>query len=487
MKLYFSDFFEVDESVIEEYGAFNISLLTDLPLFIDPFLLFNSDKEDYQNLHKQIIDYVEYLRNLSLGGGVATGIVKSLYRFPEIRQNWLGYSMQGNGGRGLGPKFANALNRNLNRVFTDFGSEQVTKSSHLEKLTLIEPGVGRDSISDFTTNLIHGYLLEYTQEFARLNIQPRFIQSRRISKAVFSYKTHSWVEKTYELPVHDGSHVLLTPMDILTKDETWISRSDLIRQFDSIPLAISNEELRAKISHYFNSVLPPKPTSKETNEAKGKTIDKFPQIMDYYILEKEESGDEAQSISKAKVGDSQQLYINQFRQLPQLLSQNTAFYNALGDTKQESYMRVIFLKQVIENNDGYKMLWLDGKPISREADLHILYRLTWFATVSDVNHEANNGRGATDYTASRGSSDKSIIEFKLASNSHLKDNLAKQTDVYASANQTDKKIIVIMYFTEREYQNVIRILRELNMSDDKDVVLIDSRADNKPSASTIRI
>jgi len=44
MKLYFSDFFEVSRSELEEHGAFDVSLLADLPLFIDPFLLFNSRK-----------------------------------------------------------------------------------------------------------------------------------------------------------------------------------------------------------------------------------------------------------------------------------------------------------------------------------------------------------------------------------------------------------------------------------------------------------
>ena len=35
IKVYFSDFFEIDEDIIEEYGAINISLINDLPLFID--------------------------------------------------------------------------------------------------------------------------------------------------------------------------------------------------------------------------------------------------------------------------------------------------------------------------------------------------------------------------------------------------------------------------------------------------------------------
>jgi hypothetical protein len=38
LKLYFSDYFEVSEEALDQYGAFNISLASDLPLFIDPFL-----------------------------------------------------------------------------------------------------------------------------------------------------------------------------------------------------------------------------------------------------------------------------------------------------------------------------------------------------------------------------------------------------------------------------------------------------------------
>lgn len=36
-KIYFSDVFDVAPEVIDRYGAFNIALVNDLPLFIDPF------------------------------------------------------------------------------------------------------------------------------------------------------------------------------------------------------------------------------------------------------------------------------------------------------------------------------------------------------------------------------------------------------------------------------------------------------------------
>ena len=34
-KIYFNDFFDVSRTIIEDYGAMDISLLNDLPLFID--------------------------------------------------------------------------------------------------------------------------------------------------------------------------------------------------------------------------------------------------------------------------------------------------------------------------------------------------------------------------------------------------------------------------------------------------------------------
>lgn len=43
---FFTEYFDVDCQVLEEYGAFDVSVVSDLPLSIDPFLLFKSEKHD---------------------------------------------------------------------------------------------------------------------------------------------------------------------------------------------------------------------------------------------------------------------------------------------------------------------------------------------------------------------------------------------------------------------------------------------------------
>jgi hypothetical protein len=169
--------------------------------------------------------------------------------------------------------------------------------------------------------------------------------------------------------------------------------------------------------------------------------------------------------------------------IPELLRTNTSFYLLGKDTYEDAYKRVQFLKDVTENKGGHRIFYFDGEALEREEDLHILYRLTWYATESDVTREANDGRGPVDFKVSRGSKDKTLVEFKLAKNSQLQKNLRYQAETYQKASDADRAIKVIIYFTAREKKRVDGILKKLSLDGHKDVILIDARKDNKPSGS----
>lgn len=483
LSIHFTDFFSVSPETLEDYGAFNVSLINDLPLFIDPFLLFNSEKSEYQQLHDQMIEYLKFLRDKSTEGAIGEGLLKSWFTFSEVKQNWLGYSESGNEGSGLGPKFANALYNNLNEFFSDFGEEKVTMGSHLEKLTLIENKVGRDNISDFATNLIKGYLLEYTQAFAQDHIQENLRNSIPIEKARFNYETEVWETLRFDLPWDGTDFVLLTPKELLTKDENWINKNGLIRQYHDIVDSVPNSQLRAQMNNYLGSRLSQKPTADEVREARAATVLRFPQLIEHYIRYKEDHGEEAESYSNQKVYESEQLYVTQARLLIEKLLSNTNFYEQIGSTHEEARERVMFLKDVIENKGGHRLFYADGESIRRESDLQLLFRLTWRTTSADVSREVNDGRGPVDFKVSRGKFDKSLVEFKLASNTQLRKNLAKQVDVYKAASDSVNALKVIIFFTEAEQNKVIGTLREFDLENSQDVILIDGRDDNKPSGS----
>lgn len=486
MNIYFSDYFSVSKETLDEYGAFNVSLINDLPVFIDPFLLFNSHKEEYKSLHDKIIQYISFLRDVSDNGKISEGLLKHWFLFPEVKQNWLGYSKIGNGGSGLGKKFAAALNENLSSIFQNFGNEQITKGSHLEKLCLIKDGVGRDSISDFTTNLVKGFLCEYTQEFARKYIHQSKLKEVNVSHSEFSYKTRTWLYNRYTLPYIDGDYVILTPKDILTKDEAWINKYDIIGDFDEIVSAIPNIELRGQINDYLLRQIPEKASQRELGHAISRTLLKFPALIDHYIRFKEDHGDQAVALSEEKISETEAVFIRHVTNLVEVLRAQNLFYSQKGDSFEESYLRVKYLKQVIENNDGYRLFYVKGEPVKRESDLQLIFRLTWYASEHDVNAEVNNGRGPVDYKISRGSKDKTLVEFKLASNSKLRQNLKNQVKVYESANQTSQSIKVILFFTDSELEKTIQVMRELKLNEGRNLVLIDARATNKPSGSNAK-
>nr|WKN39928.1 hypothetical protein K4G66_14640 [Tunicatimonas sp. TK19036] len=489
--VYFSDYFNVDEQILEDYGAFNISLINDLPLFIDPFLLFGSDKSEYQQLHINIIEYLTFLKTKSEEGNITDANIKSWYKFSEVRQNWLGYSLVGNGGSGLGKQFGEAMSASMHIVYDDLNNERVTVSSHLEKAGLFQIGVGKDNISDFTCNLIKEYLAEYTEKFATEYLEPEQVKTIMVNKVYFDYELERWMPKQFSLPFINGDFVLLTPKDLLTKDDNWINSNDLKGSFESICNAIPNDQLRSEIHNYFRSKIPPKPnkkrpTQKELSFAINETIKKFPDILKYYIKSKEENKVGAKNISQKRVEEVEEVFINNVSTLIGELIEQTNFYaiNPKGSF-EEALERVEFLKDVIENKDGYKLFYSKGKAIKREADLQVIYRLTWHATPFDVNREVNNGRGPVDYTVSSGSEDKTLVEFKLASNSKLKMNLENQVGVYEAANNTSKSIKVIMYFDAIELAKVNKILKELKLENNLSIVLIDA-CDNKPSASNVK-
>lgn len=489
MGIFFSDTFSIDREILDANGAFDISIINDLPLFIDPFLLFHSEKQEYQELHQKIIDYLVFLRDRSATGPVNDSQLRNWYCFPEVKQNWLGFSLVGNGGSGLGIDFARQLHSNLGAVFSDFGGESITESSHLEKVCLIADGVGRDNISDFVTNLIQDFLCKFTENFANNYLSKDQVRDVPIRRAVFNYDTESWQRRTYRLPWHNGDFIILTPKDMLTRDETWINRGDMISGFERIPSAIQDGQLRASVNNYFHLALsrrakPKKPpTSSDRHAAAAETIRHFPQLIDYYIKLKEMTGNDATDVSAEKVLLTEMFFSKRMREILQPQLAQSGFYEIAGGTYAEAHTRLAYLKHAIEDQGCWRIFYdKNGNPVERERDIQILFRLVWFGTRSDIGPEANDGRGPVDFKVSRGRN-KTLVEMKLAKNSKLEANLQKQVEIYQSAADAERGIKVIIYFSYEQLRRVREILQRLKLDKSHDIVLLDARSDNKPSAS----
>lgn len=481
--VYFSDRFHIKPEVLDKYGAFDISVVTDLPLFIDPFLLFNSRRKDYQALHESIIEYLRFLKSKA-NTTLTRGLIDSWYRFPEVRQNWLGFVEGGNAGHGLGRGFAADLNAALITLLPDFGSETVTESTHLEKLALIKPGVGRDTISDFTTNLIKHFLCDYTQKFTRKHVDDAMSRDFVVGRVAFNRETETWMSGTYRLPNLDGDFVLLTPKDLLTREDTWINHTNMVRTFDQLLAAVDDVQLRAQMQNYLARRLSQDPKPKELREARARTIREFPILVDLYIRTKEDDREEASSVSAERTADAHDVLVSQVQAVAADIAAKTTLYTKPWSSYDEACAAVMLFKHYVEHQDGYKLINRGGgKPFASEKEVQTFFGLLLAWSRFDVNREPNNGRGPVDFKISSGARDKALIEFKLAKSTALQRNLQKQVDIYQSANKTPYAMKVVIAYTSAELDKVDRVLVALGLASDTSVVVVDASSDNKPSAS----
>ena len=305
-KIYFSEVFGVGEKALRDYGAFDVCLLGDLPVFIDPFQLYASEKSEYNQLHEEIIEYLRFLRTLCENSrNVGRLTLDAYFRFPEVKELFMGFCGKGNLGRGLGPRFARALHMNLAQVLSNFGNETISKSSHLEKLCVITQGVGCDCISDFTANLIKGYLLRYTQTFTQTHLRPDQRREFGVQKAYFDFKKKCWCSGKYELPRWKNGYVLLVPEDMLTRYDTWINKDGLLRDLTHLPETIGDSALKGKLVEMLASVCDEKhPLTPAQREVRLLNfVSSNPAVIDWYILHKENHKQDAILLARNRMHD----------------------------------------------------------------------------------------------------------------------------------------------------------------------------------------
>jgi hypothetical protein len=148
-----------------------------------------------------------------------------------------------------------------------------------------------------------------------------------VPRAEFDYAKKVWVPKKYLLPELNGDYVLLTPRELLTKNDTWINKHELYRDFETLPAAATDASLRQQLVSYFNAkvaeyseVKKNEKTGKDERHlsAKGRksaiddTISAYPAVIDIYVHKKEQRGDTAVEQSEVRVNETESFHESQW-------------------------------------------------------------------------------------------------------------------------------------------------------------------------------
>ncbi|MFT5470530.1 MAG: hypothetical protein ACI8UO_005659 [Verrucomicrobiales bacterium] len=354
-------------------------------------------------------------------------------------------------------------------MFRDFGQEQISSGSHLEKFGLLEDGIGKDMISDFTTTLIKSFLCEYTEIFAQKEIANPLRRRVTVQKAVFNYDTRSWESRQYDLPFYNRDYVLLTPRDMLTRDENWINRPEMLDQFETLQNALPNDQLRAEISQYLLRVMPPDPTRKELRRLFGDAVRQFPEVLDHYISRKERNGNQAAAASVEKVKQTYGLFVEQVRQFVTSELVPAGFYTNFGDSQRACEKRISILSAAFGEGGARPYFCRDGKPIGNQDELLLILRMLWLAT-------PDGGELPKSHSESFG-----LVTARLGSNKQLSRSLSSYCRKARDGNR-----LAIFSFSDSDYTSTNAVLKSEDLNFRPDIVHIDARSDQKKEAKKSR-
>jgi hypothetical protein len=200
--LRFSRIFNIDKAQAE-LDFVDITPGADIPLYIDPYALTTREDDWSIASHELVVSFFQEVLNSIKSKDERRGI-QLLSHLGEPEETHLGVSKEGNRGRGIGSVQAAELYNSLRK-------SRAAKSALLEDLSdfaLFIGNIGRDKISDITTNVIRKTLIDYTQSQCFLYNIPM----RKVSSGFYwCINTKEWIQGYVELPVYDNSKILLAP------------------------------------------------------------------------------------------------------------------------------------------------------------------------------------------------------------------------------------------------------------------------------------
>lgn len=197
-----SDYFGLKKSQAE-LDFVDVPVTSDLVLFIDPYAFTLDSDPWFVECNNLVVDYFALLVD-SIRAGSNDQAKNLLSNLHEPEDTHLGFAQSGAPGRGVGRNQANDL-------LDALAKSKAVQTGALDDLSdceLLIPGISADKISDVTTNIIRGQLLEYTEAQCALH----GIKTQRVQGGVhWDLQSHKWVNRYANLPLVNGRRILLIP------------------------------------------------------------------------------------------------------------------------------------------------------------------------------------------------------------------------------------------------------------------------------------
>ncbi|MCY4420287.1 MAG: hypothetical protein OXC42_03420 [Gammaproteobacteria bacterium] len=194
----------------------------DIPLYVDPFLMWKSPSLQDKALHQALLSAFNHLGHLVKVGEKDIAILQ-LIAASECNEVGFGSSMNR-----LGKKISLRLAQDIIALFEQIDYFRQNSFRHLEEIQLLVSGISKDRISDIACSFLKSFLIDYTyQECTDIGLP---MQEVSLSD-VYNHASYMFEHVTATLPVHPEHKfpILFTPKRWL-RHVPWISYDAYFQQ-----------------------------------------------------------------------------------------------------------------------------------------------------------------------------------------------------------------------------------------------------------------
>lgn len=203
-----SDIYNLNKNQFE-LDFVNIDIERDFPVYLNPFVF--SSREDIFSIEatRTIKSFFQY--NLELIQiGQTEDARKNFSNLNEPNETCLGMSLGNPVGRGIGEE-------NATDVFESILNSDAMRSGlvdDLEDTAIFIDGIGKDKVSDMTTNILRANLIKYTQEQCNLHDIP---MTSGVSSGFFwDVNTKTWKQEFTDMLIINDKKILLVPKGVVS-------------------------------------------------------------------------------------------------------------------------------------------------------------------------------------------------------------------------------------------------------------------------------
>lgn len=428
----FSDAFGITPAALAKEGVLDPVLNVDTKLFIDPLLLSSSSHAEIRNgaitYEKYFSILVRLLEKASTSTHVAMRTAQERLSFPEIQGTCLGYGAASTSGRAWGREITRRVLKSAKEII-DLGVED---PELFLVVALLEDGIGPDSISDMTTNIILPDLALFNE---------------RICKTLGV--------KTLPFKAHDGS-IFHFPRNPLIKDKAFpviLVPLDILRELPIVTCwadvgdaASKNTQLRNSVNSSIGRIWE-NSVRKREKEAIRKTIYSNKKAFDTILETLRSVPKTPYDVNSDPEGHLAwvRIHNNVAKNFPLALSLRV---NPTPSDVHNLVNEIIdHYRELVENKGLWKELWHGTKPRPEKSAQRIFFAIAdayCKANNLDISPEADSGSGPVDFKISSGYKGRVLVEIKLSTNSAVVSGYAKQLEAYKKAESTTRAIYLVI-------------------------------------------